>query len=491
MAVSIISQPTTPNVSGTKLLFEVTSSNISHPQYSYVLDVYQSGSNERISRMTQVPNRQGAAVFDPSSVIQGQLYTEDIINITGSVQATNQFKTFEFKVGEAYGTSTSSSVIYYPDQASGSVGIFNGTVNPIIGANFPSQSYMPEVFPFTQQAIRDAILTDAPYIYTEDTFDNYLPIGSQDRHTYSILKQAGYSLSSFGFPREVTISGKRIQDLQTLNLAFAGQLQPVVPNPDEGIVHIPAGPQNLMSASISYFTASFSQGLTVQEFFASEDWYYYTIGVTYTIGSGSSGMFQAYINESLVNYYNFTPASLSTNLGIRPVYLPVGQDKLRFAFANQYGAIDYFNCYAPLRRSSTVDKNIVSLPNVDYSGTTSTYSYERRGAKDYHRDINDQYVITTPLLNQETANWIEQMLESPEVWIVEGSSLIPIVITNSSYISNTNENRQKVFTYDIEFIPANGREIDSTTFSAVPAPPTPQPGQCVFNIIITDKFNCE
>jgi len=487
MAVSIVSQPTTPNVAGTKLLFEVTSSNINYPQYNYILDIYQSGSSNRISRMLQVPNRQGAAVFDPSSIIEGQLYTENIINIISPVTASEQFKTFDFKFGEAYGTSTSSSLSYYADQSSGSVGVFNGTVNPNQGYNFPSQSYMPEVFPFTEQAIRDAILTDAPYIFTETTLDNFLPIGVDDRHTYSILKQSGYTFRPIG----IQINAWRAEDIFNGTIAFVALLNlNNVPNPDQGIVHIPAGPQNLLSSSFSYISSPpFTQGLTVDQYFNSYDWYLYTVNVIYGIGSISSTMTQGYKNENLVNYYNIikSPSGVTTDT----VYIPVGQDKLRFAFANRYGALDYFNCYAPLRRGTSISKNIVSLPKVNYSDSISTYSYETGGDYIYQREYQDQYVITTPLLNQETANWIEQLLESPEAYIVQGQNLVPIVITNSRYTSNTDENRQKVFTYDIEFKPANGRLIEPTTFNSIPAPNTPRPGQCDLDIIISNKYtNC-
>ena len=73
MAVSIISQPTTPNVTGTKLVYTVSGSDISHPQYSYVLDVYLSGSTDLLTRQFQIPNANGVAEFQPSGIFNSYL----------------------------------------------------------------------------------------------------------------------------------------------------------------------------------------------------------------------------------------------------------------------------------------------------------------------------------------------------------------------------------------------------------------------------------
>ena len=66
MAVSITQQPTSPNAAYTSLLYVVSGSGTTtNPQYSYVMDIYESGSAVRLNRYTQIPNPEGVATFNP------------------------------------------------------------------------------------------------------------------------------------------------------------------------------------------------------------------------------------------------------------------------------------------------------------------------------------------------------------------------------------------------------------------------------------------
>lgn len=478
MAVSITSQPTTPNVTGTKLLFDITSSNINYPQYSYVMDIYQSGSTKLISRVLQTPNPDGAAQFDPSTIIYPLVTTDDdILKITNYAFADTQFKTFDFKFGEAYGSSESSSVVVYPNQTSGSVGVFNGTVNPNEGYNFPSQSYVP-LFSTPQPPpidARDAVLSDAPAYFTTSSFDDFIPVSSSDYATFSILKQKDWifptDTGSAFVGNDIIFAGRRVGGyFKPFNMFGYISGSNIPNNIEESVVHIPAGPQNLISSSYVIFSGSISEGLTPEEFFAYDDWLYYYISVQ-GVKSDSSDITETvefYINERLVDQYYDIPAFGFSDRNYLPMYFPRTGERLRFAFANRYGALEYFNCYAPLRRSSTVERDIGSLPRVDYSNITSTYSYERRGDTEYNTETEDTYTITTPILNKLTANWLEQLLESPSVYVVQNNELVPIIITNSSYTSLESVSRQKVFTYDIQFRPSKGREIFTNILNGLP-----------------------
>ena len=130
MAVTLVSRPTTPNVTGTKLLFEVSGSDISHPQYAYVMDIYLSGSSERIDRQFQQPNPDGVAEFNPAEVLRGQLDYDNFWKITGSVYPVNAAKTFDLRFGESYGTSTSSSITIYTGSSNNYLQVFPGVLNP-------------------------------------------------------------------------------------------------------------------------------------------------------------------------------------------------------------------------------------------------------------------------------------------------------------------------------------------------------------------------
>jgi hypothetical protein len=137
MAVTITQQPTSPNAAYTRLLYVVSGSvTTSNPQYQYVMDLYESGSTDKIVRVTQTKNPAGVAVFDPSRIFQGQLQDDNNWKVTGSIQPVNTVKTFEVKFGEQYGTSPSSSITVYPNLDTTEIKLFPGVIDPNNGVSY-------------------------------------------------------------------------------------------------------------------------------------------------------------------------------------------------------------------------------------------------------------------------------------------------------------------------------------------------------------------
>ena len=131
------------------------------------------------------------------------------------------------------------------------------------------------------------------------------------------------------------------------------------------------------------------------------------------------------------------------------------REKVRFAFINKLGTWDYFNNYNPVKQFIDVKREQYTAPRVDYSNLSSTYDIERRGLKDYHNSTDDEFTTETDYLDKTNANWLEELIESPSVYIQRNGELLPIVITDSSYTANTNQARQKLFQYTINFKPSN------------------------------------
>ena len=113
MSVSITQQPTSPNVANTKLLYVVSSSLTSNPQYKYVADVFLSGSSTRLDRLKTIPNPTGGGIFDISVEVINNLDYDNNWKATSTLN-TGSSKIFIVKFGEEYGTSPSSSVIKIP-----------------------------------------------------------------------------------------------------------------------------------------------------------------------------------------------------------------------------------------------------------------------------------------------------------------------------------------------------------------------------------------
>jgi hypothetical protein len=85
MAVDILQQPTTPNVTGTNLVYTLSSSNASNPQFRYVTDIYESGSGNYITTIKTFPNLSGNGILDVARTLDDQLDYDLYWKITGSI----------------------------------------------------------------------------------------------------------------------------------------------------------------------------------------------------------------------------------------------------------------------------------------------------------------------------------------------------------------------------------------------------------------------
>lgn len=413
MSLYLKEAPVSPNAAYTKLPFVVTGSvNTSQPQFQYVMDIFNSGSDEIISRVTQTPNPEGTAVFDPSIVFQGELEYDNYwrAKLEG-VPPEGSVKTFILKFAEQYGTSISSSVTVYPYQFVDTIQIFPGVVDPNNGTSFDF---------ITGSTLNNTnVLSNSP-IPNLATLENVKFVNSGDYHTITLLQSASVDINlsdDNGFP--------------------AGG--PYVAGTSELFGTIGVGPQNLIDAGIPLSTAA-----------------YIAVGT--------------YPNQYV----------LATEYSS---YHPCRDEYVRFAWINEYGFWDYYNVYNPVRKTSNIQRENVTLSQLDYSSNTAAYDVTRRGEKSFYTDVNDEFEVTTDYLNKDTANWIEELLESPQVYVQRGDGFFPVTITNSQYQHNNETSRNKLFQYTIQFKPANQpfgdwntsvNYVDPNPFIPL-APPTPTP----------------
>lgn len=140
-----------------------------------------------------------------------------------------------------------------------------------------------------------------------------------------------------------------------------------------------------------------------------------------------------------------------------PVEEICNYERVNFAFINNYGFWDYYGFNLPKKKNTSVDRKTILKPFVDYSSATSPYNVNRRGTDTYNVTYTDDYSVSTPYLLQNEAEWVAQLIESPEVFVQQGNSMVPIQITNTTYTHNTNIRSQKAFQYEISYRYANPR----------------------------------
>ena len=382
MAYTITQKPTTPNAAYTRLMYVVSgSTNTAKPQFQYVMDVYQSGSNDLIKRTFSGINPAGVSVFDPARIIQGELSQDDSWKISSLTAFNSSSKTFTLNFGETYAASISSSAVIIEGISNTNIEVFRGVVEPNNGIsyNWQSSSY--------------AVLSNMPTTMSMQS-DDYGTIGVYNN------------------------------DVSYVSQSFYNSV-------------------NVLSATKNYsITDNFS---------------------SVPISSSVSG-------------WKYAEVNVSSSIGLQSYRYEVSdethREKVRFAFINKLGTWDYYNNYNPVKQLINVEREQYTAARVDYSSLTSTYDISRRGLKDYHNSTDDIFTVDTDLLNKTNANWLEELIESPSVYIQRNGEFIPIVITDSSYTANTNQARQKQFQYTINFKPSN-QPFGTWIPEFIECPPTP------------------
>lgn len=132
-------------------------------------------------------------------------------------------------------------------------------------------------------------------------------------------------------------------------------------------------------------------------------------------------------------------------------------DPVRFVWVNPYGVWEYYSIMSPITKNTDIKSKDTSISRVKYDSNTSPYNINARSKKRINTNFTDNFSITTDYLNDNEADFISEMIESPQVFIQEGRDFIPIVISNSTYKSKTNIRGQKIFQYLINFHYSNQR----------------------------------
>ena len=179
MAITVLQEPTSPNVSNTNLIYTVSSSNVPQFQYRYIADLYYSGSATRLARFKYPQNGSGTVNIDMGRPIGDYLDTDYNWSIDDLDSGSSNYKGFDIKFGEEYGTSYTSPVTEFTNEASSSIFVLKGNIQyPTVSdyesstntkvfntssINWFSDYYYGELSPtFPDRYIYDSVLSNNP-----------------------------------------------------------------------------------------------------------------------------------------------------------------------------------------------------------------------------------------------------------------------------------------------------------------------------------------
>ena len=430
MAVDILQQPTTPNVTGTNLVYTLSSSNASNPQFRYVTDIYESGSGDYVTTIKTFPNLSGNGILDVARTLDDQLDYDLYWKTTGSIEYVENVKTFDIRFGEEYAPSISGSITTYTGSTPNYLEVFPGKVYKNEGSyNFNTSSLLPGLLSGSQQ------LTNNPAMLYPDSF---ITPGVFEYGDIFITKDSYYTVDLFiDTPSSGSNSGFLVNgfDFGTSSLSLV--LSTSITASNLPFENFGVGPANMSDYSTAW-SSSIADG---------------TIKCIVPIGTLGGPRFWLVDNITEYPDYLFNQGYQTFfSINRPPVCV---QESTHFAFVNSYGFWDYYTIFNPLRSDNQVDRSIYERSFVRYEDSIGSYNISNRGNTQYRTEYDKRYIITTDFIDKETSQWLTELFESPEVFIQQNGDFVPINITNTTIRWNMNQYREKLFQYDIEFKYAN------------------------------------
>ena len=429
MAVEILQQPTSPNVTGTNLVYTLSSSNAIKPQFRYVTDIYESGSGNYLTTIKTYTNLSLNTVLDVSRELGDRIDYDYNWDITGSMQPIESVKTFDLRFGEEYAESMTGSITTYTGSTSNYLEIFPGVWDINEGGfNFNTSSIVEN---------GNNILSNIPEAVTANAFNNIGPdtlivLGKEDYRTVTFLEVPSSNECRVRFYKRNPLTLLYSQDIP-VNSTFNT---------------VGIGPKNL----IEYNPA-----------------------------------LETYFESGSADYVNITGIPLGSSTGAIYSYSIKGgandiicsDPEVRFAFINKFGFWDYYSIFNPVRKNTSVERDQFKRPFVSYDNYIGTYNIENRGETQHYTKLSDRYNVTTEYITEQTANWLQELFESPDVFVQQDNEFIPINITNTTYTVNNSTSRNKLFQYEIEYKMSNNtrvrKSVGKPRYEEVEITPTPTP----------------
>tara|TARA_R110000824_G_scaffold9768_1_gene43172 strand:+ start:493 stop:1866 length:1374 start_codon:yes stop_codon:yes gene_type:complete len=183
---------------------------------------------------------------------------------------------------------------------------------------------------------------------------------------------------------------------------------------------------------------------------------------------GWSSTFQALVALGTVTHYTIraydnTAAPLTAEYTINincpnlKSYVPI-----RLAWLNQWGAWDYYTFTQKSVRSLSTKGSTYTQQSGTWNESIYSIKGYKGGEKSFRRNATERIKMNTNFVNESESEWFEELINSPEVYILEGfqtdsanpllnNYVTPVRLTTSSYIRKTVANdRLMQYTFEIE-----------------------------------------
>ena len=137
-----------------------------------------------------------------------------------------------------------------------------------------------------------------------------------------------------------------------------------------------------------------------------------------------------------------------------------GFEAIRLTWLNQWGTWDYYTFNMKSTRTLTTNRTSYTQLGGTWNESTFRIADYKGGKKNFRVNSTEKIKLNTDFVTEEEGVWFEELINSNEVYIVNGFSadtsntitnkyIDPVVLTTSSYVKKTIAN-DKVMQYTIE-----------------------------------------
>jgi hypothetical protein len=185
-----------------------------------------------------------------------------------------------------------------------------------------------------------------------------------------------------------------------------------------------------------------------------------------------SGVFQALVTAGTIQGGYYTLQAETDGGTLQQMYtINVkcpdlrGYESVRLTWLNQWGVWDYYTFTKKSVRSTSTNRTTYTQTSGTWNEDTFRIDGYKGGRKNFRVNSTEKIKVNTDFVNESEAAWFEELINSPEVYILNGFDadesapyntitnkyVEPVLITTSNYIRKTVANDKLIqYTFEME-----------------------------------------
>jgi hypothetical protein len=368
-----------------------------------------------LGRVKSTPNPSGYGMLDLSRYLQTILGpeinntpdTRPVNSNTNTIIVTNSSGTYYIVCGEEYSDTINGPVTLYNGNGTVSSGttltstisqtmfMFNGVKQFSEGSGFDATDYF--------QPTNRRLLTNSPRTLYKET-DEYISLSAFSGYYSGSTTQANYNI-----PIRASVYNSAGSLIKTLVGTTGG----------------------LVSNSVDKSTKMVTTNIE-------------------TIVSGYTGTWNKI--DILLGTLTGSTSGTTETITIYKKECPWQKyDPVDIMFLNRLGGWDFFRFYGSKDEDIKIERGTYDRQYGTWSSINFSYNTNERGTSNIKTDLTLQGEVMSDFLDIDTVNWLEELLTSPEVFIVgeqfidntfQYRKLTPISITDSNFKRQVRGNRK-------------------------------------------------